>query len=683
LSGWGNVRKDVEGSQVREAARSRRPTMCFAKFQWALAVALLGVPVLPGQAPDLQDELRAAAAAEQSGRYEEAAALYQRLLSGNDSPKTDPAISVHVRTRLATVYFLLHRYRESLEAVAPLTSKNSGYAHLTAQAWLVEGLDQLELGQVPQAIVSLRQTLALNPESGTARLALGDALARSGHMEKAAREYEEQTRRTPSLPDAWYKLGLAYAQLATHLTQDFEQRLPESILGQQLAAEDRLEKGDYLGAAGAFFRLLRHAPSQPQAHADLGATLLDLGYPKAAEDQFHLELSQNPHSPLARLGLAETAALRSDWEEAISDIEVLARSHPHELARLLELSPPGLLLDAWTKGKIQVPQRLATSPAGLLWQAWLSDSASRPTMVGPEVSASCSNPSPKAMTRPGLWLEEACYQRLRDRLRAKKALRLEERIKLAEAEFRLGHYQTARREAQRLLESNPRNEWGIFWLSQSNGELAEECFAKVASLNPESARVHQMLGQYYASHHNFPRAKSEFLAAIRLAPELPDLHLSLGTVYREGGEWPEAEKELQRTLELAPGSALAHYELGDTYVEQRRWEPAVDHLRHALEDPALAVKARLDLAKAEAEMGQPRQAIEELLPVLKEDKDGEIHYRLADLYRKLGERARAQEALATFRRIRDASLQADRAELQALEKERERAEKPNMQEPPR
>jgi tetratricopeptide (TPR) repeat protein len=652
-------------------------------LQWALAVAFLGVPFLFGQTSDVQNELRAAAAAEQSGRYEEAATLYQRLLSGTDSSKTDASISVHVRTRLATVYFLLHRYRESLEAVAPLTSKNSGNARLPAQAWLVEGLDQLELGQLPQAITSLRQALALNPDSGTSRLALGDALARSGHMERAAREYEEQTRRTPSLPDAWYKLGLAYAQLATQLTQDFARKLPESIVGQQLAAEDRLDKGDYLGAAAALFRLLRQAPSQPQVHADLGATLLNLGYPKAAQDQFHQELSHNPHCPLARLGLAETAALRNDWEEAISDIELLARLHPHELARLLELSPPAPLLDAWTKGRVRLPQRFAGSPAGLLWQAWLSDSVSRPTSAGMEVSGSCSNLPSKAMTTPGLWLPEACYQRLRNQLRTKKATTPEERIKLAEAEFRLGHYQMARREAQRVLESKPRDEWGIFWLSQSNGELAEDCFAKVASLNPESARVHQMLGQYYASHHNFPRAKTEFLAAIRLAPELPDLHLSLGTVYREGGEWPEAEKELLRTLELAPGSALAHYELGDTYVQQRHWEPALDHLRRALDDPAVAVRARLDLAKAEAEMGQTHEAVEELLPVLKEDKDGEIHYRLADLYRKLGEGTRAQEALATFKRMRDASLQADRAELQTLEKERERAEEPNTPESPR
>jgi len=145
-----------------------------------VAAFTVNVPILLGQVPDLQGDLKAAATAEGSGHYEEAAALYEKLLSGIDSSKVDPWVGVHVRTRLATVYYLLHRYRESVEAVAPLTSKNAPAVQLPAQAWLVQGLDQLELGQLSQAMDSLRRTLAVNPDSGTARLALGDALERSG-----------------------------------------------------------------------------------------------------------------------------------------------------------------------------------------------------------------------------------------------------------------------------------------------------------------------------------------------------------------------------------------------------------------------------------------------------------------------------------------------------------------------
>jgi tetratricopeptide (TPR) repeat protein len=616
--------------------------------------------------------LKAAAAAEQSGHYEEAATLYQKLLSGIDSSKADPSVLVHVRTRLATAYYLLHRYRESLEAVAPLTAKGSRYGALPAQAWLVQGLDSVELGQLPEAIVSLHQALELNPDSGTARLALGDALARSGRLEEAVKEYEDQTKRTPSLPDAWYKLGLAYAQLATKVAQDLAEKDPTSITGQQLKAEELFDKGDTLDTAGTLFALLRQAPDQPQAQAELGMVLFHLGYPKAAEDRFRQELLNDPECPLARLGLAQVAALQGNWKEAISGTEQLALSHPRELARLLELPPAGPLNDAWTEGKIPLPTQLAVSRTGELWKAWLGDSDSRPALAGEQARSECSNPSSKATTAPGVWLTEACYQQLRDRLKAKKVLTPGERSKLAEAEFRLGSFQEVRREAERMLGSNPRDEWAIFWLSQASGALSQESFSKVASLNPDSARLHELLAHYFATRRQLARAKTEYLAAIQKAPDLSDLHLGLGTLYLQDGEVAEAEKELQRTIELAPESALAQYELGHIYVHEQRWDLAVPHLRKAVNDPSVTVKARLDLAKALAETDRTREAVEELLPALPEDKDGEAHYRLAGLYRKLGDNTHAEETLSAFKRLRDASIRANRGELEALQNEREK-----------
>jgi tetratricopeptide (TPR) repeat protein len=650
--------------------------LCLTALPSAVTFLFVAAPVLFGQATGGNRALQAASVAERSGRYEEAAALYQQFLSRTDDSSADPSTLVHARTRLATAYFLLHRYRESLEAVAPLTSNKSRYAGVPAQAWLVDGLDRLELGQLPEAIASFERTLALNPASGTARLALGDAFVRSGRLEEAAREYEEQTRAT-SVPDAWYKLGLAYARLAAQVSEDFTQKFPASAVGQQLAAEALLATGDDQGAAGVLLRLLRQVSTQPQSHADFGAALLELGYTKAAEDQFREELSQDPDCPLARLGLAETASLRGDWEGAVSSIERAARSNARELARLLELPPPGPLRDAWRQGKVRLPPRLSESPGGKLWKSWLGNSGSLPMSARADAGRSCSLPSSKAASTPGLWLSEACYQRLRVSLRSKKPLSPEERIKLAEAEFRLGGYQAARRQAKQVLESNPRNEWGVYWLSKSYDELAQSCFSKVASLNPESARVHQMLGDYYARRHNLPRAKAEYVAAIQLAPDLPDLHLGLGTVCWADGEWTEAEKELERTLELAPGSAVAHYELGNAYVQQRRWQSAIDHLRRIVDDPAVGVKARLDLATAEAEMGQVRRAIEELLPVAGKDQDGEIHYRLAALHRKLGEKDQAQEALATFKRLQNASPKVDRRELEALDRVAQSSAKDN------
>jgi tetratricopeptide (TPR) repeat protein len=652
------------------------------KQRCLIILLIVAGPSLWGEVSGPRRDLEAAALAERAGHYEEAASRYQRFLSGADPSKTDPQLLLHARTRLATAYFLLHRYQESLDAVASLTSGKARDADVPAQAWLVAGLDCLELQRLPEAVAALRHALVANPGSGTARLALGDALAQSGRVREAVEEYQEQTQRTPSQPDAWYKLGLAYARLATQISQDADQKLPTSVLARQLTAENLLATAEYQGAAGLLLRLVRQAPGQPQIHADFGAALLALGYAKAAEDQFRQELSEDHDCPAARLGLAEAAALRGNWDQAISAVDLLTRFSPRELARLIVVPAPEPLRHVWAEGKIPLPPRLAGSPAGRFWQNWLTrtESASMPAAAEPAGHA-CSSVTSKAMNTPGLWIGEACYSKLRDRLKARlqrtKDLTLPERIKLAEAEFRLGNYQTARLEAEGVLKLNPQSDWGAYWLSLSSSELADECLAKVASLNPESARAHQILGEYYTRRHNFPRAKAEYLAAIRLTPDLADLHLGLGTVCWASEEWIEAERELHKTLELAPGSAVAQYELGDTYIRQRRWQAAADHLRRILQDPVMGTKARIGLAEAEAQMGQTHQAVDDLLPAAKEDPDGQIHYRLASLYRKLGDKVHEKEALAAFKRLQAESPNADRDELDALDRSVKPSENPD------
>ena len=180
----------------------------------------------------------------------------------------NPQANSEVRTRLATIYFLLHAYRESLRTVTPLTSAKGSSVPVPQQAWMVQGLDDLELNQVSEAIPVLRVALKLNPASGTARLALGDALARNGDLTAAIDQFKEQLRRTPGEVEAWYKLGLAYSFLSKQTSSKFWERYPNDSLGQQLKAEGAISRGSYTEALRILFGLLKENASQ----ADLTPT---------------------------------------------------------------------------------------------------------------------------------------------------------------------------------------------------------------------------------------------------------------------------------------------------------------------------------------------------------------------------------------------------------------------------
>lgn len=660
----------------------------------AALVLLFAVPAASQRAPALQSsELAAAAAAEKSGKYETAARHYQEFLA-TATPSTPGSAVVEARTRLAVALFMLHHYHESLEALGPLyfspggLSQSSAAAAIPAQVWLVRGLDELQLNQLPESIRSLRQALALDETSGTARLALGDALARNSELEEAVKVYRDQLRRAPGTVDAWYKLGSVYEELAGKLSSDFAHRPGDRTLATQLSAEQLLDRGDYWGAAKGLFPLIQGGsmpappasapPFQPGLHATFGTALLQLGYPRAAGREFKAELSQDPDSLPAELGMAEIEALNSNWYAALGIFGRLMALYPKELALQLESPPAAPLREAMKKRSLAPRPQLPESPAGRLWEQWLGSAGLESIPQLGSRPESCSPPASRQARLPGYWTSEPCSGELLNELRARKNLPESEHAKLVEAEYRLGDYEAAADGGRALLREFPADPWAYYWLAKSYSALAGSCFDKLAEAGPDSARVHEILARYHSERQQLAAARAEYEVALRLDPGLPDLHLGLGTVYWQSGDWSQAESELGKALELAPASAVAAYELGDCFVQQHRWQGATSPLERALGDPAVERGARLDLAKAQAELGETGPAIKNLILLAAGDRDGEVHYRLAMIYRKMGDPARAQEALAQSEALRKAADQRGQNQIKALEQESGGAPPPNL-----
>ena len=593
------------------------------------------------------------------------AATYEQFLR-EPPPGTARFSIVEAQARLGTIYFLLHRYGDSLGVLGRLQLTDSsspadgaqrnprkGETALRAQVWSVRGLDYLELNQLPKAVVALERATQLAPKNATSRLALGDALARSNRLEDAIHEYEAQTRLTPTLPDAWYKLALAHSLIVTTASTGPQGEAQGTVL-RQLEAEQLLNEGRYLDSAHALFKLVRDAPEAPGIHGDLGRALLEVGYPKAAEAQLRKELAIDPSNPSAQLDLTQTAALRGDWNEVGAQLIAVSAQQPHELTRLLEKRPAGLVEQAWTQGNMHVPDEFAGTSAGGLWRAWMDQSQLIDVKGGANsTQEACPQISPAALA-PGMWLSEACYRQLDKRFTTGKNLSNEEKIKRAETQFRLGQYTDALETADSILARDRESEWGTYWYRNAHRGLAEDCFLKVADLDANSVRVHQMLAQAYSTWMEFAKAKKEYQAAIALAPAQPDLHMGLGNVYWRTNDWPAAEKELKTALDLAPESALARYELGDTYVQQGQWQQAYDELKSIPSDAPMIYSSTLDLAKTEDKLGMTPEAIASLQSVVTRDPDGQAHFFVdgaLSQIRRQGQSSRSSPDFQTTSRV--------------------------------
>lgn len=193
-----------------------------------------------------------------------------------------------------------------------------------------------------------------------------------------------------------------------------------------------------------------------------------------------------------------------------------------------------------------------------------------------------------------------------------------------------------RNETQRLLDS------------------AFQALRRAAELDPQSARLHLILGESLRDSNKLVDAIPEYEAAIRLQPGMEAAYLGLATTYWKQGQWDDVMPPLERALKLSPQDPEAHAILADILFHRDDMAGAEKQAQLALaENPKLAV-TRVVLARIHLARHEPNEAVAELRPVLEVDPDGSYHFLLWRAYKLSGKTAEAQAALDEYHRRRDA-----------------------------
>lgn len=203
-------------------------------------------------------------------------------------------------------------------------------------------------------------------------------------------------------------------------------------------------------------------------------------------------------------------------------------------------------------------------------------------------------------------------------------------------------------------------DWGDNLLHLGAHGDAAAVFAAAVRRHPTSARLHIGLGiaQYARGQHE--DAVRSFCRASDLDPADPAPYGFLGEMY---GVSPDQNAEivqrLTRFVELQPENADGRYYLAMNLWKGASGTPDVDLarvealLRAAVKLDAAHAKARLQLGILLSEQGRWRDAIVELraAAALAPDQP-QAYFRLAQAYRRDGQTAPADEALATFQRLK-------------------------------
>jgi tetratricopeptide (TPR) repeat protein len=206
--------------------------------------------------------------------------------------------------------------------------------------------------------------------------------------------------------------------------------------------------------------------------------------------------------------------------------------------------------------------------------------------------------------------------------------------------------------------------------------VANASYAAMFKLDPDSVRVHQVLGEAYAQAYRNQEAIFEFEDTVKMAPHQPGLHEELADQYWIMSQFDKAVDAYREELRIDPYAGTSMYKLGSLLVLHQNPAEGVKLLRDALRtDPSLS-DAHYYLATGLMDLGQDQDAIHEFVLATAADPTSNgamsAYYKLAQLYRKLHETQNAQAAMQNFLRMRAQSKeQQDSYQAQVVRKRTE------------
>src|ERR1700734_1101121 len=198
--------------------------------------------------------------------------------------------------------------------------------------------------------------------------------------------------------------------------------------------------------------------------------------------------------------------------------------------------------------------------------------------------------------------------------------------------------------------------------------ISKTTYATMFKIDPDSWRVHEVLGQADAEAFRTEDAIGEFRLALRTAPHEPGLNEELGDACWTADHLQDADAAYSEEIKIDSANAIALYKLGSLRVTRADAAGGVPLLERALTlDPTIS-DAHYYLGKGYATLGKDDLAIEHFKLATNQQGTEELRimswYQLAMLYRNLHRTQEAGEALAAFRKMKTERDQRRESKLQ-------------------
>jgi len=622
---------------------------------------------LPQQPGELESLLASAQQAQARGDFQSAAEYYRWAVA------LRPQIA-ELRTNLGLMYYQTGKdeqavaaFRQALRMKPTLFVPN-----------LFLGLDYLKLKRFPDAISCLKRAAILKPTDIQAQLGLGQAYAGTRNTRLAVRSYLQATQIELGNADAWYHLGVSYLEQVEADARILLGRHKDSGYLRALMADNFSEQRAHIQAVDEYEKATSFSAFPPGVHAAYALALLNRHDLPAAERELKSELASSPGSLMGKLGVARLHVEQGTADRAGKIIEEIWNTDPGFLRANIALFNRGLsqskrselqhLLEAERATGQVSEQIVALFRSGLASEGVADGSQSSNPTVNIHGGARSSRSSNAAMSyRHGRY--GACAESLSARLRL---LQPNEVRLLTWCAYFTGRYRNAFDAASKLAVNPGTQTEGLYWETKSAQKLAAEALARASEMDPTSPKLHILLGDIARQRKSFPDAEREYRKALALQPDDTGALFGLSLALLADDQINEAFDVAQAALQNNASDPELNAVMGEILCARREFLQAEPYLVKSLNTkPEYVAHVHALLGRVYAQTDRTQQAIAELKLALPDDKDGTLHYQIARLYLKVGDRDSAKKAFEVSKRLRVEGLNRAAVALQQGEDDSE------------
>jgi len=249
---------------------------------------------------------------------------------------------------------------------------------------------------------------------------------------------------------------------------------------------------------------------------------------------------------------------------------------------------------------------------------------------------------------------------------------------LGDIEEKSGNPLEAVRQYQKAAELDPSEpyffDWGSELLLHRAVEPAIEVFNKGNRLFPHSARMLVALGVAWYSNGSYDQAAQRLCEASDMNPNDPKAYLFLGKIQSVETTQSECSTErLARFAKLQPENALASYYYAVNLWKRRKGPDDAESMAQveSLLKKAVALDSGLGIGYLQlgvlySERGDFARAVLSYQEAIKVNPElEEAHYRLAQAYKRTGDKVRAEQELQLYNQIskkKDEAVERERRE---------------------